>query len=128
MKELTAEELLFFDRHQDLLPLYIAWTEGLSRRFPGFSVKVCKTQISFFSRRLFACVSFLRVKKRADTPASYLTLTLGLPAPLSSDRVAVQTEPYPGRWTAHIPLYSLDDLDEELWDWTAQAHAFSERK
>ncbi len=128
MNSLTAEELLFFAGHEDALPLYFAWLEGLFQRFPGFSQQVKKTQISFSNRRLFACVSFLRAKRKAEMPVSFMTLTLGLPAPLASDRVAVQTEPYPGRWTIHLVLGKTEELDAGLWGWVDRAYAFAERK
>ncbi len=128
MNTLTADELLFFSEHENALPLYFVWLEGLSRRFPGFTRQVKKTQISFFNRRLFACVSFLRAKRKAEMPVSFITLTLGLPAPISSDRVAIQTESYPGRWTVHIILGKAEELDEELWGWVDRAYAFAERK
>lgn len=44
-------------------------------------------------RRLYACVSFLKVKKKAELPDDYFVLTLGLAAPLDFDRVAAKTEP-----------------------------------
>ena len=44
-----------------------------------------------------------------------MVLTLGMPYPLESGRVAVKTEPYPGRWTTHILLSRPDELDEELF-------------
>ena len=55
-------------------------------------------------------------------------LTLGLPAPLESDRAAAKTEPYPGRWTTHFVLSSPSELDEELFGWIEQAHAFAQAK
>ena len=42
------------------------------------------------------CV-FYASKKKSELPASYFVLTLGLSYPLESERVAVKTEPYPGR-------------------------------
>ena len=71
---------------------------------------------------------FLRVKKKAELPDDYFVLTLGLPYPLESGRVAVRTEPYPGRWTTHILISSISDFDEELFKWGAQAYEFSEKK
>ena len=61
-------------------------------------------------------------------PDPYIVLTLGLPYPLDSERVAVKTEAYPGRWTTHIVLGGRDDLDEELLAWLERAYDFSERK
>ena len=82
----------------------------------------------FFHRHVFACVSFARVRKKAERPEPWLTFTLGLPAPLESPRAAVQTEPYPGRWTVHVVLGDPAELDEELLAWTRLAYDFSERK
>ena len=55
----------------------------------------------------------------------YFVLTLGLSKPLDSDRVAAKTEPYPGRWTTHFVISETADLDEELFEWVAQAYAFA---
>lgn len=55
-----------------------------------------KSQISYYDRHLYACVSFLKVKKKAELPEDYFVLNLGLSAPLESGRAAAKTEPYPG--------------------------------
>ena len=72
-------------------------------------------------------MSFARVKRKAELPETWLTLTLGLPYPLKSDRAAVKTEAWPGRWTTHIVLESKEELDGELLGWLEEAYAFSER-
>lgn len=87
-----------------------------------------KSQISYYNRHLYACVSFLKVKKKAELPEDYFVLTLELSAPLESDRVAAKTEPYPGRWTTHFVISSPSDLDEELFDWIEQAYQFAQAK
>lgn len=87
-----------------------------------------KSQISCYNRRLYACVSFLKVKKKAELPEDYFVLTPVLSAPLESDRVAAKTEPYPGRWTTHFVISSPSDLDEELFDWIEQAYQFAQAK
>ncbi|MBR4428048.1 MAG: hypothetical protein IKS78_01730, partial [Clostridia bacterium] len=76
----------------------------------------------------FACVSFARVLRKRDQPEGSLVLTLCLPAPLSSARAAVQTEPYPGRWTCHLVLKGPEELDGELLGWLREAYEFSEHK
>lgn len=90
--------------------------------------KVQKSQISYYNRHLYACVSFLKVKKKAELPEDYFVLTPGLSAPLESDRVAAKTEPYPGRWTTHFVISSPSDLDGELFDWIEQAYQFAQAK
>ena len=120
--------LLFFDQHQTVYPLYEHFQKTLFVRFPESRIKVQKSQISYYNRHLYACVSFLKVKKKADLPKEYFVLTLGLPAPLESDRVAAKTEPYPGRWTTHFVISTPSDLDEELFNWMEQAYNFAQSK
>ena len=118
----------FFDGHHDALPLFEALEGAILSRFPETKKRVQKTQISYYHRTVFACVSLARVKRKAELPKTWLTLTLGLNYPLDSPRVAAKTEAYPGRWTTHIVLGAPEDLDEELLSWLEEAYAFSERK
>lgn len=123
-----ADTLLFFNEHPAALPLFTALEAALFERFPGAKKRVQKTQITYYERHVFACVSFARVKRRAELPENWLTLTLGLPYPLDSERVAAKTQAYPGRWTTHFVLGSQAELDGELLAWLEEAHDFSERK
>ena len=127
MEEMELDTLLFFDGHSEALPLFAALEERIRARFPEAQKRVQKTQITYYHRHVFACVSFARVKRRAELPEGWLTLTLGLPYPLASGRVAVKTEVYPGRWTTHFVLDEEKELDEELLGWLDEAYAFSER-
>lgn len=128
MWEFDADTLIFFAQHMDILPLYRAFEEILLDSFPVVNKKVQKTQITFSNRHIFACVSFARVKRKAELPMRYMVITLGLPAPLDSERIAVKTEPYPGRWTHHIVVSTPEELDEELLSWIETAYAFADAK
>lgn len=128
MDDATGDAAAFFDQHKAVYPLYEVFYEKLLAEFPDIRVKVQKSQISYYNRHLFACVSFLKVRKKAELPDDYFVLTLGLPAPLESARVAAKTEPYPGRWTTHFVISNPSDLDEELFDWVAQAYWFAQGK
>lgn len=128
MDTTMQDTLLFFDRHQAVYPLYACFQEQLLAHFPESRIKVQKSQISYYNRHLYACVSFLKVKKKADLPEDDFVLTLGLPAPPESDRAAAKTEPYPGRWTTHFVISSPSDLDKELFDRIAQAYQFAQAK
>ncbi len=128
MIEPEIDTLMFFDQHPNALPLYLCFEEAICSVYPDVNKRVQKTQITFSNRHVFACVSFARVKKKAELPNPYMVITLGLPYPLESRRVAVKTEPYPGRWTTHIVIGSVDELDEELIGWVRQAYAFSDSK
>ena len=120
--------MMFFDQHQAVYPLYELFQEKLLSQFPETKVKVQKSRISFSNRHLYACVSFLRVKKKAELPNNYFVLTLGLPMPLESNRVAAKTGPYPGRWTTHFVISDLSDMNEELFGWIESAYCFAQIK
>ena len=125
MRKLDANTLMFFDQHMDVLPLYQAFEEILFDSFSVVNKRVQKTQITFSNRHIFACVSFARVKRKVELPMRYIVITLGLPAPLDSKRIAVKTEPYPGRWTHHIVVSTPEELDEELLSWVREAYDFA---
>ena len=123
---MTMDELFFFDGKPEELARY----EALLDRLAGigiFTPVVHKTQISLKNRRVFACVSMLRVLPKKLLPSRFLVLTLGLPYPLDSPRIAVKTEAQPNRWTHHIVLGSADELDDELLNWLRQAYEFGNR-
>ena len=120
--------LFFFSAHREALELYLDFEQLLYRTFPNINRRVQKTQITFSNPRVFVCVSFARVKRKAELPKGYMVVTFGLPAPLESGRIAVKTEPYPGRWTHHVVISNAADLDGELLAWISASYAFAESK
>ena len=128
IRELDSDTLMFFHMHGDALPIFAEWEEILYQRFPEVKKRIQKTQITYYHRHAFACVSFTRVKRKKELPDRWFTLTLGLPYPLDSERVAVKSEVYPGRWTTHLIIGGPEELDDELFSWVGQAYDFSERK
>ncbi|HJA25346.1 MAG TPA: hypothetical protein H9795_04750 [Candidatus Fournierella merdigallinarum] len=122
---MNGDALLFFEGKPAEQALYEALEARIFSEIENVRLKVSKSQISFYNRHLFACVSFLRVKRKADLPQHYITLTLGLDRPLESPRVAVATEPYPNRWTHHFVLSRREEIDDELMDWVRQAALFA---
>lgn len=128
MREADPATLNFFDGHRDAFDLYQRFEDLLYDTFEDVNKRVQKTQITFYNCHVFACISFARVKRRAMLPKGYMVLTLGLNAPLDSERVAVKTEPYPNRWTHHFVLSKPEELDEEMLSWIKEAYAFANRK
>ena len=123
----AADVLFFFDGHPEELALYEALFRAVEAAFPEGSVRVQKTQISFYGRHLFAAAS-LPVRRRKDWPKICLVVTVGLSCRLDSPRVAVASEPYPGRWTHHILVTEAGQIDEELMGWLQEAWDFAESK
>lgn len=128
MDDIATDEKLFFDRHANVYPLCELFRQRLLAAYPDTLVKVQKTQISFYNRHLYACVSFLRVKRKAELPEVYFVLTLGLATRLDSSRVAAIAEPYPGRWTTHFVISDPSDLDAVMYGWIDQAYEFANPK
>ncbi len=124
---MTADEMLFFDRTPQLLPLYISLREKLEARHPDMSVKVTKTQISFRSRYVFAMAS-LPVRRLKGWPREFLLVSFGLSYQKQSPRIAQAVEAYPNRWTHHVPIQREEELDGELMAWLDEAWAFSMAK
>lgn len=123
----TSDILFFFDGRPAELILYETLFGRLEAEFPDASVKVQKTQISFYGRHLFAAAS-LPARRRKGWPEHCLLVTVGLARRLDSPRVAVATEPYPGRWTHHVPVSRPEEIDGELLAWLREAYEFSESK
>lgn len=123
------EEILqFFDAHPDAFPLYDKFEKCVMEHVPEARIKVQKTQISFYNRHMFACVSFARVRKKKDCPDSYIVVTFGLNHRAVSPRIDIATEPYPNRWTHHVLISELSEIDDELMAWVEEAACFSDWK
>lgn len=128
MEAFRQDALLFFAQNAAAYPLYRKFESEVCKRFPQASIRVQKSQITFSNRHVFACVSLARVKKKSELPDPYIVITLGMPMPIESSRIAVKTEPYPGRWTHHIIVATPQELDDELYGWLEEAYDFSQNK
>lgn len=121
---MTQEELLFFNDWLDMLPLYRRIMEGITKEHPDVSVRVLKTQISLRSKYVFAAVS-LPWRKISGWPERHLLVTFMLPEQALSPRIKQAVEPYPHRWTHHVPVEKMEEIDGELMGWLAEAYRFS---
>ena len=125
---MTSDEMLFFDRHPSALPLYERLKGSILASVPDARIEVKKTQISFFTKRMFAAISFTLVRKAKERPEPFLTVTFGLPCRVTSSRIDAAAEPYPGRWTHHVMIGSAKEADGELMGWIREAAAFASGK
>ena len=125
---MSEEVLYFFDKHPDALPLYETFEDKVRTIVSDVRIKVQKTQISFYNKHMFACVSFARVRKKKDCPENFIVVTLSLNHKLESPRVDIATEPYPNRWTHHLLISDMSEIDEELMEWVKEAAEFAARK
>lgn len=124
----NEDVLLFFAGNMGALPLYERMEEQILSEIEDVRIKVQKSQISFYNKHMFACVSFSRPRKKKDCPENYIVVTFGLERRLESPRIDIATEPYPRRWTHHMLITSLDEIDVELMSWIKEAADFAQRK
>ena len=112
----------FFTSHDpETLSLFRPLLSGALERWPEVSVVTQKSQVGFSDPRPFCAL--YPPRKAADRKAHRLGMSLFLHRPPESSRVSMAVEPYPGRWTWHMVLSSPEELDEELWQWLAEARA-----
>lgn len=126
MANMAGNPALFFGGAPEGFALYAELEWRILAAHPHVTVKVQKTQITFSARFGFAWfwLPDRRVKDRQETR---LMVSFGLDHRLDSPRVYAAVEPYPNRWTHHVPVASPGELDGELMDWLEQAYAFGQR-
>ena len=124
---MTDEELIFFQRMPEMLPVYEKLRGLLAAAYPDMGLKATKTQISLRNRYVFAAVS-LPWRKLKGWPEKYALVSFGLGWKLEDPRIIQAVEPYPGRWTHHVLLEKPEDVDGQLMDWLDQAYGFSMTK
>lgn len=125
---MEQDELAFFDRDPAALSLYELFKRRVLEENPSAKIRVQKTQITFSNRYNFACASFLPVGRAKERPDSYLVISFGLGCRMESPRIDAAAEPYPGRWTHHVLLSGIEEIDDELMGWIREAWDFSARK
>lgn len=124
---MSFDEIAFFNRMPQMLPLYVALREKLERAYPDMDVRVARTQISFRNRHVFAMAS-LPWRKVKGWPEAYLLVSFGLPCRKESPRIAQAVEAYPNRWTHHVLVVTEDEIDDTLMSWLDEAFWFSAAK
>lgn len=122
-----SDLLFYFNGRPVELSLYQRLFEAMEGAFPDASVKVQKSQISFYCPKLFAAAS-IPVRRKKDWSQECLLVTFGLERQLLSPRVAVAVEPYPNRWTHHVVVSRPEEIDGELLGWLALAYHFGQTK
>lgn len=117
---------LFFGGAPEGFALYAELERRILAAHPHVTVKVQKTQITFSARFGFAWF-WLPDRRVKGRPEVKLMVSFGLDHRVESPRIFAAVEPYPNRWTHHVPVAAPAELDGELMDWLEQAYAFGQR-
>ena len=122
LEALRLAEEFFAANDPEVLSILRPLLLGALDRWPEVQIVTQKSQVGLSDPRPFCAMYPPRAAKDRKTHA--LGFSLFLPRPVDSPRIAMTVEPYPGRWTNHMVLSSPEDLDEELWQWMAEARRF----
>jgi hypothetical protein len=113
---MTLDE--FFAGHEDSRPIFEALRGAIEKLGPA-EIRVTKSQVAFYRKKAFAW---------AWVPDRYLhgkhaplVLTLGFHYRDTSSRWKEIVEPYPGKFTHHLELFSAADIDAEVISWLQAA-------
>ncbi len=113
---MTLDE--YFPGHESSRPLFEAVRAAIEAIGPT-ELRISKSQIAFWRRRAVARV-WIPARYLGGHPAP-LVLTLGFFERDPSRRWNEVVEPALGRFTHHLELYSVADLDQEVLDWLRKA-------
>ncbi len=113
---MTLDE--FFHGYDESRPLFDVLRDMLDSIGPT-EMRISKSQIAFWRRKAVARVWIpARYLKRNVAP---LVLTLGFDHRDPSERWKEIVEPAQGRFTHHLELDSIEDVDEQVRDWLQRA-------
>ena len=118
---ITPDILFFFDGKPVELEMYEYLASQLLERYPSTAIKVQKTQISFCDKHMYACVSFAPVRRKAERPECFITVTFGLTYPLDDPR-ALAVAVRPNRWTHHVIVRNTGEIDGQMLGWIDDSH------
>ncbi len=113
---MTLDE--FFEGYDKSRQLFVALHNAMDA-IGAAELRVTKSQIAFARRKTFAW-AWVPGKYLGGTPAP-LVLTLTFRSRDASPRWKEIVEPSPGRFTYHLELHTVDDIDDEVSVWLAAA-------
>ena len=122
-----ADILRYFSASPTEQALYEVLVRQMDACMPEASVKVQKSQISFYDRHLFAAAS-IPLRRKKNWPNTCLLVTFGLSHRVEDPRISVAVEPYPNRWTHHVLISESDQTDAQLMAWLEEARTFARSK
>jgi hypothetical protein len=113
---MTVDE--FFEGHEQSRQLFEA-VLGEVNKLGSAELRVTKSQIAFYRRKAFAWVwipdKYLRGK------VAPLVLTFSFHKRDFSPRWKQITKISPARYTHHLELHSVEDIDQDVRGWVAEA-------
>jgi predicted transport protein len=104
----------FFGEERVARSLFDALAKEIAR-FGGATIRVSKSQVAFRRRKNVAVVWMPRMY--LENQGAPLVLTLSFQWKDDSPRWKEVTQVSPGRFTHHLELHRLQDIDSQVKDW-----------
>ncbi len=117
---MTLDE--FFTDHEESRPIFEALRRTIEALGP-IELAISKSQIAFRGAGRRSAFARVWVPERYLQLGAPLVLTLGFQYRDSSLRWKEIVEPHPGRFTHHLELWALTDIDAEVRGWLQSAWA-----
>ena len=108
----------FFQGKPNCVTCWEALDARLRERYPTLARRIQKTQISYDDPKLFCCVSMPRWK--VDRPS--IVVTFAIDAPIADVRIFQAVQVTPNRWTHHVQISDMQEVDEQLMVWIDASH------
>ncbi len=124
---MSADVAHVFAKLPAAIPLYSAIESALLDLLPDVEIRVARTQVSFYNTHMFACVS-PPIRFMRNRPAVYVIFSFGLAHQVEHPRIAQAVQPYPNRWTHHVIVADVAEIDAQLLTWAKEAYTFSLQK
>jgi hypothetical protein len=86
-----------------------------------------KTQVGFRRVRMFAWIWLPQIWIRKQ-PADSVTLSFALDHRLRDKRIKQSAEPYRGRFTHHVVIADVGELDASVRGWLHEAHLLADKR
>jgi len=117
----------FFSKRPEVRPFFDTITQKIFQLYPNTVIKVQKSQISFYDPKPFFW-AWLPIRDGIKgRPEHYLVVSFGLDQEIINSRLVGTAQPYPGRWTHHAIISSIEEIDAELMRWIRQAHQWKNK-
>jgi hypothetical protein len=112
----------FFDEHPVGLSVHDRVVPLLDS-FGPYDVRVTRSQVAFRRRSGFA---YLWLPRRYLRRGSDVVLSVALDRKVASPRWKEVAHPAAGTWMHHLELNAVEDIDDEVADWLAEAYRAAE--
>lgn len=110
------------------MPLFKAVKKAIDEAVPAAGVRIQKSQIAFHGSRNFAYVWLPIRPNIKGRPEVYIVVSFGLDHKIDNPKIVDPVQPYPNRWTHHLIIGSVADIDRQFSKWIRAAYELSERK